>query len=507
LGGKAPLSHAVRCLPKMPWIVGIRAVETVWAEMKITARNQLLRGLAEDESEQARRIRLSLARALYKLDPAAGLKLLLGVCKEVREKETGALSPKNAQIFNNVFIGKAKPWLTQVSLPDLKPADADLLVQCALAAAFSQPNPPVPLLGLLKWAGQANLLSQLPESTLAILPRGLSRMSLKWQNAIRKEVSHLPESILALLKPAQPQNPRPSVEEQAPAEAPAADIENAEADSEGGEESKAATEQDADEGPDAEETEGENTEETEETVSPELSDDEKDLDDEDAESEEAEEPAQPRKPRPVYEPRPQRTSGQRDSRESRDSRDPREFRDNRDNRDAGGESGRRDRPVYQSRTVGAFNLPETLRQIENHVQSLRLELNTAQSKLRQRDDDPRREKRTDKPVPLPGAPSNEELTRLNLQLESRITELQARIDEIEVDAEDRAASLGAHTSEPVADVDQQLRTLLGLKLQEDYADFVALENESTSTVVQQHYRSLLRHIFEVLITEKIPFQR
>ena len=45
-----------------------------------------------------------------------------------------------------------------------------------------------------------------------------------------------------------------------------------------------------------------------------------------------------------------------------------------------------------------------------------------------------------------------------------------------------------------------------MKLQEDYADFLALENESLSAVVQQHYRTLLRHIFEVLKAENIHFQ-
>ena len=470
LGGKALVTQVGPVLGRMPWIVGVRAVETVWAAMKVTARTHLLRVLAEDESESGRRLRLSLARALFKLDPATGLKLLVTVCKELRDKETGAVPPRSAQVFNNVFIGKAKPWILQVSLKDLKPAEADLLVQCALCAAFSQPTPPVPLLNLLRWAGEADLLSGLPESTLAVLPKGLSRMSFKWQSAIRKEVANLPESILVLLKPDRSREGSAGGEAPAEEEAESGREDSSSADGEPGQPSGDSGVQDS--GPEEDE-EGEGDEEGE---------------DADATGEAGESvPEEPRvrKPRPVYEPRPQRTI-------------PRESGERRE------EGGRRERPVYQGRTP--FNLTETLRQIEAHVQSLRTELSAAQIKLRQRDDDSRRERRPDRPLPLPGAPSNEELTRLNLQLEARIEELQARVEEISKDAEDRAASLGVHTGGPAPDPDQQLRALLGLKLQEDYADYLALENESLSAVVQQHYRTLLGHIFEVLKAENVPLQ-
>jgi hypothetical protein len=109
-------------------------------------------------------------------------------------------------------------------------------------------------------------------------------------------------------------------------------------------------------------------------------------------------------------------------------------------------------------------------------------------------------------VIIPGEPTPEELARLNQQLEARIAELQQRIADLGADAEDRAASMGAHGDTPVSDVNQQLRTFLGLKLQEDFADFEALEQESTSVVVQQHYRSLLRHIFTVLSEEGVQLK-
>jgi aminopeptidase C len=51
----------------------------------------------------------------------------------------------------------------------------------------------------------------------------------------------------------------------------------------------------------------------------------------------------------------------------------------------------------------------------------------------------------------------------------------------------------------------ELKTLLGLKLREDFEDFQALEQEKKDLVVQQHYRSLLKHIFDILIQEGVSF--
>jgi hypothetical protein len=45
LGGKAGAIRAAEFLPRVPWIVGVRAVESVWAEMKVTARTHVLKSL------------------------------------------------------------------------------------------------------------------------------------------------------------------------------------------------------------------------------------------------------------------------------------------------------------------------------------------------------------------------------------------------------------------------------------------------------------------------------
>ena len=449
LGGRAGVARAVEVLPKLPWIVGVRGVEQVWPELTAGFRTQLLSGLAKEETDAARRMRLSLARALFKMDVPVALKVALGVLKDLRDKDAGGLTQKNAQIISNVFIGRGKPWLAQLPLAELKPAEIDLLVQSAMLAVFSIPHPPVTQLGVLKWAQEAERLDKLQDPALASAVSAVSRWSSKWQNALRKEVANLPEAIASVLKPA----PVAGETEPPPAGDEATDVEN----------------------------------------EPSVARDEDDEDDEDEDEDEA-----PKKERPVYEPRPQRTPEGAEPRER--EREP-----------------QRERPVYTPRNAGAsggggggrgFNLNEALKGIDAHVQALRSELAAAQAKSRQKDkDEDRRPRRAEKlGAIIEGEPTPDELARLNLQLESRNAELQARIEDLMQHSEDVATSVGAMSGEPVSDPAAQLRTLLGLKLREDYDDFRALEKESNDLVVQQHYRTIIRHVFEVLQEVQIPLE-
>ncbi len=445
LGGRAGVARAVEVLPMLPWIVGVRGVEQVWPDLTAGFRTQLLSGLAKDESDAARRMRLSLARALFKFDVPVALKVALGVLKDLREKETGGMSQRNAQIISNVFIGRGKPWLAQLPLADLKPAEVDLLVQSAVLAVFSVSHPPVTQLGVLKWAQEAGRLDKLSESALAAALAGVSRWTAKWQNALRKEVAELPEVIAAALKPAPPVDQEDAVRPDEPLAA---------------KENAVGT----------------------------LDDEDEDEEDDD-EDEETDAPA--KKERPVYEPRPQRTP---------QGEEPRE------------REGQRERPVYTPRNAGSaagaggrgFNLNEALKGIEAHVQSLRNELATAQARVRQKDDD-RRPRRAEKVgAIIEGEPTPEELARLNVQLEGRNAELQARIEELTQHSEDLAVSVGAVSGEPVNDAAVQLRTLLALKLRDHFADFLALEKDSNDIVVRQHYPTIMRQVFEVLREAQIP---
>lgn len=454
-GGRAGVARAIEALPKVPWIVGVRAVEAVWPDLTAGFRTQLLAGLAKEETDASRRIRLSLARALFKIDVPVALKVAVGVARELRDKETGALTSKQAQIFANVFIGRGKPWLAQLALADLKPADGDALVHCAVLAVFALPHPPVTQLGVLKWAREQERLGKLDAVALEAVKKGVTRWSAKWQGALRKEVSDLPEEVIAVLKP---------VAEQAPA---------AEGEAEAGENAEGA------EGAAAERAEGpsEADEDDDDEDEDEAEDEDDDEDDEDEEDDDEKDEVKGKAPkqRPVYEPRPQKPAGER--------------------------------PVYTPRNAGGnvpknFNLNEALRHIDGYVQSLRADLNAAQSKLRTRED-----RRPEKSGPIiPGEPTLDELARLNQQLEARNTELQERITELTQHSEDVAVSTGVLTGQPVEDPGAQLRTLLALKLQEDFADYLALEKESNDLVVQQHYKSLLRHVFEVLQQLEIPLK-
>ena len=98
----------------------------------------------------------------------------------------------------------------------------------------------------------------------------------------------------------------------------------------------------------------------------------------------------------------------------------------------------------------------------------------------------------------------DELKRLVIQLEGRVGELQSRVEELTSDSEARALAMAAGTSDPAPDAVTQLRTLLALKLQEDYADFLTLQKESPDAIVQQHYRGLISHVFEILRAEQVP---
>ena len=435
LGGRGGVARAIVILPKVPWIVGVRAVEAVWPELTAGFRTQLLAGLAKEETDAARRIRLSLARALFKLDLPVALKVASAVARELPDKETGVLSAKQAQIFANVFIGRGKPWLAQLPLADLKPADIDALVHSAVVAVFTVPHPPVTQLGVVKWVREQERLDKLEPAALGALKKGIARWGAKWQAALRKEVADLPEQIAEVLKP---------ITEHA-------------GNGDSGADAPTVSENDAP------------TESADPTSA--ADDDEEDEDDEDEEIE--------RKERPVYEPRPQKPAAER--------------------------------PVYTPRSAGGnvggnaprnFNLNESLRHIESYVSALRNDL--AAAKTRQKDDRRRPEKSAG-PV-IEGEPTVEELARLNLQLEARNAELQERIKDLTQHSEDLATSTGAMAGQPVEDAGMQLRTLLGLKLQEDFADFLALEKEGNDIVIQQHYRGLMRHVFEVLQQLEVPLK-
>jgi hypothetical protein len=204
LGGRADVAKAVAATPSLPWIVSVQATAAAWPDMKPSFRSQFLAGLARAQGEQAARIRLSLARGLFKVDQGAALKLILLTLKLLRNKATGLLEGKGPALFANVLIGRGKAWALQLPLQSLKPVEADLLVFAALHGAFYAPQAPIAQLSILKWAASAERLTRLPEALEALILKGIARWSAKWQGALRKEVSPLPESWTESLKDQSP---------------------------------------------------------------------------------------------------------------------------------------------------------------------------------------------------------------------------------------------------------------------------------------------------------------
>ncbi len=491
LDGRKGVERAVLQLPKLPWIVCVGAVSAVWSEMKTVYHARLIGGLAKIQTEAARRVRLSLSRGLFKQDVPAAMKLAIGVAKEIRDKENGAVTPKNAQIFANVFIGRAKPWIAQVPLANLKPIEADLLVHCALMSVFGLPHAPATQLGVLKWAAAAGRLVKLHPAASELLLKNIGRWSAKWQNALRKEVPELPEEIVAVLKAPTPEPEPPRAKEEKSRNQPRDrrgrperdEVENEDKDKE----EEAGDDNDEDKEDERDEREREAKERDEDERDDDEEDEDEDDDDEDSDSAEGEAAAAPSappqpKPRPVYESK---------------------------TIPSGPHSHQPQNPQQQRRSLpNNFNVTESLRHIEAYVASLRTDLQATQSKLRQKEDESRKARRpgNERPsgVVIAGEPTFEELARLNRQLELRNAELQEYIQELKTDSEDRAASQGPPEAPEAPDA--SLRTLLCLKLQEDFEDFLALEKEEPDIVVQQHYRTVLRHVFEVLRTEGVKLR-
>jgi hypothetical protein len=68
LGKSAGINSAVPAMiDGLPWVVCVNAVSAVWEQLSAPMRRHLLGSISKNESESARRLRLSLARAIFKL--------------------------------------------------------------------------------------------------------------------------------------------------------------------------------------------------------------------------------------------------------------------------------------------------------------------------------------------------------------------------------------------------------------------------------------------------------
>jgi hypothetical protein len=406
------------------------------------------------------------------------LQLAGAVCRRMWDVEKGALSSDYSKLIGNVFIGRGKPWVLQLPLEGLEQDEADAIASAVVFSAFNVNNPPITQLSILRYATPR--LARLHPNLLAMVAKGVGRWSGKWQDSLRKEIPDLPGVIVENLKNARgPKPERGAKEGREDAVEPAEEegeiplppeleeklklaVESGDPDAVAAVTLEANAWRDAQSRP----ADGEAT----------------------FSSEEAE---------PVEELGAEAERRPEKRRRGRDRE--------RDRGEKGDRGERKERPVYVSREqeaaakAGGFNLTTALKQIESHFTQLRNELSTTQAKLRKAEAGGVR--RTSDKVLLSVEEANlstDELKRLVLQLEQRNAELQTRVEELLADSETRALATAAD-----ADVTAQFRTLLKLKLQEDYSDYLALEKNLPEFVVQQHYRALIRHVFGVLRDEGV----
>ena len=181
-GGKA-LSGALELLGDLPWFVPVNGAVEAWPQLTPVKQRNFLAALKPLESDASRRMRLSIARGLHKVDAAAALKLIVATLQSLRSEN--GLESKDRQIFFSVLIGKNKPWLLQLDLKSLKPTEAQLLALTAIEC-LAGANPPSAV-AVIQWAKPFQPLDTVPEPIQRELAGALGKWSARWQKQLAGE--------------------------------------------------------------------------------------------------------------------------------------------------------------------------------------------------------------------------------------------------------------------------------------------------------------------------------
>ncbi len=477
-GGEAFLG-AVDAMPQLPWILAVRAIEQAWPKLVPEARPFLLSGLAKMEGIPGARLRLSVSRALMKIELPVAVKIAATVCLEMVNPETGMLNAEQSKLIGNVFIGRGKPWVLQFPLESLDEAESTAMVAALVFSVFNVNNPPITQLSILRF-GAARLGSMHP-NLQEMVAKNVERWNGKWQVALRRDCPVLPEIIAAALKPQR-----------------------------GGDNAPAQPSSQHDDDAGEAETQPPLPKELEEKLK--LAAEAGDPDAVAAATKEINtwlDVQRTNRPQP----REQQEEQPAEREDDRRSRGRGRGRDRDRDRERPPENQPRERPTYVSREQersggpAPFNLTEALRGIDKYVSQLRNDLSAAQVRIRRAEEGGGRRRSSDRAI-LSVEEANlstDELKRLVIQLEARVADQESRIAELTSDSEMRADSMapGADGKEP--DAITQLRTFLAMKLSDDWADYLALENQNQEPdiVVKQHYRSIIRRIFGALIAEGV----
>lgn len=212
VAGKTAVNQAIEAIVQLPWAIGVEALKAAWPEMKpASGRRQFMTLIGNQSSDQARRVRLSLARGLFTVDPAASLKLLVAVCREMRSAQ-GRLEPKDRAMFGQVLIGKAKPWIVSINLSELKPAESAEIVGPTLEILGTS-APPVQE-AVLSWLAAAGQLKDLSQEALDPVLKSVGRWKPELRRQFLAKNLELPEALSSILS-AEPA-PRPEPKREAP---------------------------------------------------------------------------------------------------------------------------------------------------------------------------------------------------------------------------------------------------------------------------------------------------
>jgi hypothetical protein len=226
LSGGKTLTDLLESLGDLPWFVPVTGTLEAWPNLTPAKRRNFLAALRPLESEPFRRVRFSIARGLYKIDPSPALALIVTTLQSIR-KENG-LQARDRQIVFSVLVGKNKPWLLQVDLASLKPADAQLVALSAIECSIGA-NPPS-VVAVIQWAKIYQPLTTLSEPLQHELARTFKKWSSRWQKQLAQEelpslvrealVEKLAKSANQPQEPSTPEQSAPEARPQAPAQRP-----------------------------------------------------------------------------------------------------------------------------------------------------------------------------------------------------------------------------------------------------------------------------------------------
>lgn len=192
-GGRA-LSGALELLGDLPWFVPVNGALEAWPQLSPIKQRNFLAALRPLESDASRRMRLSIARGLHKIDASSALRLIVATLQTLRSEN--GLESKDRQIFFSVLIGKNKPWLLQLDLKSLKPSEAQLLALTAIECSTGA-NPPS-VIAVIEWAKPFQPLSTTPEPVQQELAKTFGKWSSRWQKQLA--VQDLPPILSELIQ-------------------------------------------------------------------------------------------------------------------------------------------------------------------------------------------------------------------------------------------------------------------------------------------------------------------